>query len=98
MSAPITFDELEERQTFPLKRDDCDRVDAMRVSLTTAVYFIANLQQKEELTFPNTNDNTIKNAHSAEAYAEDILHKADESGIKNVWEAKDALRRVIAAR
>ncbi len=59
LSAPITFEQIK-AQTLPLRRDDwiLEGIEVVRVSLTTAVNLIANLQQKEEAAFPSK-----KNGH-----------------------------------
>lgn len=53
LSAPITFDIIRSHSLLLGKADIAGDVDNIRVSLKTAIHFIANLQRKEEEAFPD---------------------------------------------
>lgn len=90
LSAPINFDAIRS-QSLPLgKTDVADDVDVIRISLRTAVWFIADLQRKEEEAFPDlgrsaTNQSIGSKAHE---WVEKIMHEAEEKGANNVPKAK----------
>jgi hypothetical protein len=58
LSAPISFESIREH-SLPLDRSDItarDKIDAVRVSLTTAVRFVADLQKREDDAYPYARD------------------------------------------
>ena len=111
LSAPITFESII-AQSLPLARCDITgNFDAVRVSLATAVGFIANLMQREEAAFPNSRDPSSidpalcpptehysDEALSAEAWVDTIMQEADSKGIDNVLQTSDAVRQVKATK
>ncbi len=63
LSAPIDFAQIKSL-SLPLARDDilaCG-VEAVRVSLKTAIEYIASLQRREDAAFPNARDTAIDKA------------------------------------
>ena len=108
LSAPISFESVRSQSLPLLKADTVDNVDIIRVSLRTAVRFIADLQRKEEDAFPdlrqNTTDRSIgpstKNISfglvSADEWVDEIMHKAQEEGANNVFEMKWAAEMMKA--
>jgi hypothetical protein len=61
LSAPISFESIREH-SLPLDRSDitaCDEIDAVRVSLTTAVRFVADLQRREDDAYPYARDHSL---------------------------------------
>ncbi|MCJ1268446.1 hypothetical protein MMC22_008334 [Lobaria immixta] len=112
LSAPINFESIR-AQSLPLARNDIPvnpKIDAVRVSLATAVRFIADLQQREEMAFPNLRDYSVIDQSispctqnfgggnlNADAYAGMVMQRVEENGINNVSEAYDAVVRVKAA-
>ena len=89
LSGPLNFDSIKSN-ALPLARDDIKTTDTnvIRVTLKTAVHFIAELQQREERavsdltgeltgTKPESaKDHCSTTAKEAEEYAEDILANA----------------------
>ena len=67
LSSSVDFDGIRSR-SLPLERDDkidaveIDAVELIRVSLKTAVHFIADLQQREERASSQLNQDTANNA------------------------------------
>jgi hypothetical protein len=105
LSAPISFEDLRTNGScLPLARSDVNKpyanVDAVRVSISTAVGFIAGLEQREEAAFPNLRVGWETDGCSggAEGYAEEILNDADEKGIDNVSATWSAVRAIKAER
>lgn len=113
ISAPINFESIR-AQSLPLARNDIPvnpEIDAVRVSLATAVRFIADLQRREEMAFPNSRDYSVIDQSispstqnfgggnlNADEYAGMVMQRVEENGIKNVWEAYHAVVRVKAAQ
>jgi hypothetical protein len=61
LSAPISFESIR-GHSLPLDRSDItarDEIDAVRVSLTTAVRFIADLQRREDAAYPYARDRSL---------------------------------------
>lgn len=61
LSAPISFESIR-GQSLPLDRSDItahDEIDAVRVSLTTAVRFVADLQRREDAAYPYARDRSL---------------------------------------
>ncbi|KAI9849466.1 MAG: hypothetical protein M1837_004086 [Sclerophora amabilis] len=116
LSAPISFESIR-GESLPLAKSDLDTEEntcAVRVSLATAVRFIADLERREEAAFPNMRDLSLIDKHicpsiddarhagvsilSADAYAEGLMQMAEEKGIDNTWETRESVRRVKAAK
>ena len=111
LSAPISFESIS-AQTVPLARSDIDaneNIDAARVSLATAVRFIAGLQQRENEAngrkysagdgplYPGLQHDDLS-VLSADAWADEMMQQADEKGIDNHHETLYAIRRLKAAK
>lgn len=113
LSAPISFEKIR-AESLPLDRSDVtanDGIDAIRVSLATAVKFIADLQKREEAAFLIERDPLLVNdslcpsptgqprhkAFGADAYADDIMQQAEEKGIDEFSDTWTAVRRIKAA-
>ena len=94
LSAPITFDTIRS-QSLPLARTDVtDKTDIIRVSLRTAVRFIADLERREEEAFPHlgwrsidpiSNNKSLKPTR-ADRWVDEVMHQAEEMGANNVSE------------
>jgi hypothetical protein len=98
LTAPINFEALKEGSLcLPIERTDVSVTnnDVVRVSLTTAVKFITDLQQREHTTF---SEPVSKMDEKANAWAESIFEEADVEGIDNHPTTWSAVRRVKAAR
>ena len=102
LSGPLSFETVRS-QSLPLaKADMADHVDIIRVSLGTAVRFIADLQRKEEDAFPDLKpiatdrsigpktDNISFGLISADEWVYEMMQKAEEEGANNVFEVKRA--------
>lgn len=98
LSAPINFENVRS-QSLPLPRTDiADQVDVIRISLKTAIRFIADLQRREEEAFldlrPSTTDRSIGPSTdnvsfgliSADEWVDEIMHKAEEKGANDVYQ------------
>ncbi|MCJ1344703.1 hypothetical protein MMC31_002906 [Peltigera leucophlebia] len=113
LSAPLSFEKIR-AESLPLDRSEIisnDGIDAIRVSLATAVKFIADLQKREEAAFPIERDLLLADkslcpspteqprhkAFSADAYADNIMQQAEEKGIDKVSATWTAVRRIKAA-
>ena len=104
LSAPINFESIRSQSLPLLMADIPDHVDVIRVSLRTAVRFIANLQRKEEDVFPDlgpsatdrsigpSTDNISFGLISASEWVDEIMQKAEEEGAKNVPQIQSAVR------
>lgn len=98
LSTPINFDPIRAHQ-LPLRRDKpiSGGIEVIRVSLTTAVHFIADLQEKEEAAHPSTNTTIDKNinvvyeAWTAEDFSRNYLEDADKKGWENCGVVQRAL-------
>ena len=111
LSAPISFESIA-TQSLPLARCDIiGKYDAVRVPLSTAVGFVADLMHREETAFPNLRDSSLVDSslspptydrdykvYSAQAWVDKIMQEAEKKGIDNVSETADAVRRVKAAK
>lgn len=108
LSAPITFDTIRS-QSLPLaKAGVADEVDIIRVSLRTAVRFIADLERREEEAFPdlgrNANDRSIGpttdymsfDLISADEWVDEVMRKSEEQGANNVPTMKHVAWEMIA--
>jgi hypothetical protein len=61
LSAPISFESIREH-SLPLDRSDItarDEIDAVRVSLTTAIRFITDLERREDDAYPYARDRSL---------------------------------------
>jgi hypothetical protein len=61
LSAPVSFESIR-GHSLPLDRSDItarDEIDAVRVSLTTAVRFVADLQRREDAAYPYARDRSL---------------------------------------
>lgn len=88
LSAPISFDTIRS-QSMPTGRSDVDTEESentIRVSLRTAVKFILDLRQREEMAFPNLRRKPNNRTERADKYAMNILRKVDQRGSSNVIE------------
>lgn len=100
LTARVNFKALREGGLcLPLERTDISATseDVVRVSLTTAVKYITDLQQREHTTFPEP-ATVSKMEKSTNVWAEGILAEADAKGIDNCFETWLAVRRIKAAR
>lgn len=108
LSAPINFESVRS-QSLPLSRaDNADQVDSIRVSLNTAIRFIADLQRREEEAFPDmrlsatdrsigsSTDNISFGLISADEWVDEIMHEAEEKGANNVPQVKCVAERMKA--
>ncbi len=104
LSCPISFDDLRANGTFlPLARADISEsdvdIDAVRVSLATAVKFVTHLERREEVAFPYLRVGSTDGCPSgAEEYAEEALKAAEEKVIDNVYAVWRTVRSIKAAR
>jgi hypothetical protein len=114
LSAPITFEQIKAQTLPLRRDDCIlEGIEVVRVSLKTAVSFITNLTQREEATFLSEENGHVIDRSlcpadwrgnysdlslSADVCAERILQEADELGFENVVSARNAFRRVMAAR
>jgi hypothetical protein len=105
LSGPISFDDLRANgNCLPLARADIPEpgadVDAVRVTLATAVKFVADLEQREEVAFPylRVRSKTDSCSGGAEEYAEETLKAAEEKGIDNVYSTWHTVRCIRATR
>lgn len=113
LSAPISFEKIR-AESLPLERSEItlnDGIDAIRVSVATAVKFIADLQKREEANFhierdlfsvdkslcPSPTEQPRHKAFSADEYADIIMQQAEEKGIDKVSATWTAVRRIKAA-
>lgn len=88
LSTPIIFDTIRS-QSLPLGGSDVDTEESenmIRVSLRTAVKFILDLQQREEMAFPNLRGKPDNRSERADRCAVNILRKVDQRGNSNVIE------------
>ena len=80
LSGALNFDSIRSN-ALPLARDDIKATDSnvIRVSLKTAVHFIADLQQREERAFSNlTGELTATKPESAKYHGSTMAKEADE--------------------
>ncbi len=102
LSAPITFDSTRS-QALPIATIDVTNdAKVIRVSLRTAVRFIADLRQKEEEAFPELEHRPIDesispitsidpkslSSNSFDEWLDEIMRQAEEKGAINVPELK----------
>ena len=92
LSAPISFESVRPQSHPLLKAEIGDDVDVIRVSLRTAVTYIADLQRREEEAFPDLRPS----ASNASGWVDKIMHKAEEEGIGNVFEIQCAMKEMKA--
>ena len=113
LSTSVTFESLR-AQSLPLARPDYiasnDGIDAIRVSLASAVGFIADLELKEEAAHHGTGASTVDgsicppaihngpNIVGAVEWANEIIKEAVEKGKENVYETRKALDMIQAAQ
>lgn len=108
LSAPISFEGVRSQSLPLLKADIADPVDIIRVSLRTAVRFIADLERREENAFPDLRPSATDRSIgpgtgnmsfgliSAEEWADEIMQRAEEEGAKNVCAMKSTARMMRA--
>lgn len=95
LSGSISFQQLRDSNLCSeLQRGEVDLtplpIDAVRVSLVTAVRFITDLEKREDAAFP---DLRVKpDTQDAEERVDRILRQADEEGHDNVPEVWEAIR------
>lgn len=109
LSAPVTFDSIR-AQSLPIGRGDAmiyGDVQVVRVSLSTAVRFILDLEQREEAAFPSRciatdrslgppTDNISFGTITATEWADEVLQKVDDKGLANVTQATLAVQKIQA--
>lgn len=114
LSASVSFENIREH-ALPLAREDArlndDGRSAIRVSLATAVKFIADLERREDLAFPSVRDRStmdgspvpnasflnyeIPNTLVADTWAESMIQRAEAEGINNVFDVKGCVLGVM---
>jgi hypothetical protein len=80
LSNTISFDAIKS-EFLPLARDDvcaCDSARTIRVSLKTAVQFIAELQQREDTAFSSLKQDTVNTILEPNTYGVFAVDRADE--------------------
>ena len=113
LSAPISFDSIK-TESLPLNRIEVgsNGIEAVRVSLATAVDFVAKLQRREEAAFPSSGDRLVIDGHlnpigvrgalghplSADTWADQLIEEAEAKGYDNVHETWSAIRRLKARK
>ena len=114
LSAPIDFESIG-ADRLPLDKTNVAGrcIDCVRVSLATAVKFIANLQRREEAAFPNcrgyaaidgllcpagVKGGAPEHYLSADSWADRLVQEAEEKGYDNVFETWESVRRVKARK
>ena len=98
LSAPIKFDAIRS-QSLPLARADVtDKTEIIRVSLKTAIRFVADLELREEEAIPQlgrggndqsvgpVTDNASLDPTGAGEWVDKIMRQAEEVGANNVSE------------
>lgn len=114
LSEAINFESVRE-QALPLARPDLnahDGIEAIRVTLATAVRFVIDLQRREELAFPESGSiSAVEPAlcafphHSkmlpatmtnADEWVDKLMEIADDEGVENVWEVQTAVSTIKA--
>lgn len=87
-----------------------EEANIVRVSLATAVRFIADLQTREEAAFATSENSSVDTslcpvisglgllAVTPEMWTDKIMEQARKKGIDNVIETWDAVRQVKAAK
>ncbi len=98
LNEPIKFDAIRS-QSLPLARTDVtDKTEIIRVSLKTAVWFVADLERREEEAIPQLRrggtdqslgphtDNVSFDPTSASEWVDKIIRQAEEMGANNVSE------------
>lgn len=114
LSVPISFESLREGALFLAKPDVTthDGIEVIRVALATAVHFVADLQQREELAFPASAPNLAvesalcpharlskilpANRTNLDEWVEKFMEIADDEGVDNVTEVQKAVLTVKA--
>ncbi|KAK3167281.1 hypothetical protein OEA41_010408 [Lepraria neglecta] len=114
LSAPISFESIK-AQTLPLARSDVPSISSInmvRVPLTTAVQFVADLERREEAAFPDSRHHSAMDsslsprkdgdtetfAFGADMWVDKIMQEAEEKGIDGVFETWESVRRVEARK
>ncbi|CAF9912597.1 hypothetical protein IMSHALPRED_000358 [Imshaugia aleurites] len=114
LSEPINFESVRER-ALPLARPDLnphDGIEAIRVTLATAVGFVVDLQRREELAFPESAPSSAvdralgptphhpkessASTTNADEWVDKLMEIADDEGVDNVWEVRMAVSTVNA--
>lgn len=114
LSEPISFESVR-GLALPLARPDLnsnDGIEAIRVTLATAVRFVVDLQRREELAFPESAPSSAVGrafcplAHhskmrpasttNADEWVDKLMEIADDEGVHNVREVKMAVSIVKA--
>ena len=115
LSAPISFDSLRAK-SLPLDRSDVDgqpMIDIVRTSLATAVRFVLDLEQRENIAYPESvqdygSDSDISprshikavdgsERHGPESWADAHIEKAEKYGYDSGFTTRLSIRRVQAA-
>ena len=97
LSAPINFEALRANGFCLHLARTVVPADVVRVSLANAINFVADLQQREGATFPQSRAN-LEKKRKAREWANMLLKKADEKEIDNDILTSIAVRRVKAAK
>ena len=107
LSAPTNFESIRS-QSLPLLRSEVADHNIIRVSLRTAIRFIADVQRREEQAFPYLGpsatdrsisprtDNISFGLISASEWVDEIMQKAEEEGAKNVPQIQSAMEMMKA--
>jgi hypothetical protein len=88
-----------------------DDIGVVRVTVSTAVAFIANLQRRDEKPFPRLRDCSLDRSlcpdydskelgtatYSADEWVDSVIPKAEEKGINQVHYTYEALHRIKAS-
>lgn len=98
LSAPITFDTIRSQSLPVVRAEGTPEYDIIRVSLRTAVQFIADLERREEEAFPHLGRSAIDQSlgpgtdnesfawTGADEWVDEIMRQAEELGANNVSE------------
>ena len=114
LSEPISFESVR-HAALPLARPDLnshDEIEAIRVTIATAVRFIVDLQRREELAFPKSAfksavDSALRplsrhpkmsraNTNNVDEWVDRLMEIADDEGVDNVTEVRTAVSTVKA--
>lgn len=106
LSAPISFESIREHSS-PIGREGTHNGEhVLRIPISIAVRFIAELQKREEKAFPERINRAVDpslcpdideygdDALQADTWVKRKIQEADEKGIDNVETTWDAVRRV----
>ena len=96
LSGSINFDAIRS-QSLSLARSNIStdrRDDIVRLSLKTAVFFVLDLQRREEIVLPEVRCNTSAVSVEADQHIVKIMRAVDEKGIREVPEIDTVLKRM----